>query len=389
MNKGLNGTACEPLEDDGIPCTVPQCLGESIEVEGVTIGVSVCVELPDCPQDENLCTFEICDPNSGIVECTSFEVCGGPCVTGCNPETGECTTVANGTACDDEDVCTVDDRCVDGYCEGLAPGDVPTATHTPTEEPTSTPTSTDTYTETPTERPTNTPTPTNTATPTVTVTPTSCGADPALVDPLTSPTGLLQQTITGEARLTGARVVRVTSDAGLCTPGNVTATSFEAVCDLLPGQTNHIEVCVVNQLCGGDACTTEDRNGQPLEVVQLSPTETATPTESPTLTPTVSPTGTLTPSVTPTTSPTETQAPTLTATISPTPTLGEVCPGDCDGGGTVTVDELVKGVRIALGEAGLDTCPPFDANDDGTVTIDELVKAVRAALEGCSAVMGE
>ncbi len=59
------------------------------------------------------------------------------------------------------------------------------------------------------------------------------------------------------------------------------------------------------------------------------------------------------------------------------------CVGDCDDKGTVTVDELVKGVNIALGTATLDDCDAFDSSNDGTVTVDELVTAVNAALNGC------
>jgi hypothetical protein len=47
------------------------------------------------------------------------------------------------------------------------------------------------------------------------------------------------------------------------------------------------------------------------------------------------------------------------------------------------VDELVRGVRIALGESTLDECPEIDGNGDGDVTIDELVNAVGSALTGC------
>jgi hypothetical protein len=49
----------------------------------------------------------------------------------------------------------------------------------------------------------------------------------------------------------------------------------------------------------------------------------------------------------------------------------------------VTVDELIKGVNIALGSRPLDDCPSFDSSGDGELTIDELVKAVNAALNGC------
>ena len=59
------------------------------------------------------------------------------------------------------------------------------------------------------------------------------------------------------------------------------------------------------------------------------------------------------------------------------------CVGDCDGKGTVTVDELVTGVNIALGSLAMSECGAFDANSDHTVTVDELVSAVNAALNGC------
>jgi hypothetical protein len=61
------------------------------------------------------------------------------------------------------------------------------------------------------------------------------------------------------------------------------------------------------------------------------------------------------------------------------------CLGDCDGQSGVTVDEIVKGVDIALGAAPLDTCAQFDADRSGTVVITELVKAVNNALHGCTA----
>jgi hypothetical protein len=59
------------------------------------------------------------------------------------------------------------------------------------------------------------------------------------------------------------------------------------------------------------------------------------------------------------------------------------CPGDCSGDTLVTVDELVTGVRIALGSAQLNACAAFDMDRSGTVTVDELVAAVNAALHGC------
>jgi hypothetical protein len=59
------------------------------------------------------------------------------------------------------------------------------------------------------------------------------------------------------------------------------------------------------------------------------------------------------------------------------------CEGDCDGGGTVSIDELVTAVSIALGTATVDSCTAADRDGDGNVSIAELVAAVGAALNGC------
>jgi hypothetical protein len=61
------------------------------------------------------------------------------------------------------------------------------------------------------------------------------------------------------------------------------------------------------------------------------------------------------------------------------------CTGDCDRSGGVTVDELVIGVTIALGNEDPSVCPAFDEDDSGSVTVDELVAAVNNALNGCPA----
>lgn len=60
------------------------------------------------------------------------------------------------------------------------------------------------------------------------------------------------------------------------------------------------------------------------------------------------------------------------------------CPGDCDGDGAVTVDELIRGVALALGEE-TGRCSVVDANGDQQVTIDELTAAVGTALASCPA----
>ncbi len=60
------------------------------------------------------------------------------------------------------------------------------------------------------------------------------------------------------------------------------------------------------------------------------------------------------------------------------------CVGDCNGDGTVAINELILGVDIALGEADVTACPAIDANDDLTVSINELILAVDSALSGCT-----
>ncbi|HSP99981.1 MAG TPA: hypothetical protein VL049_22385 [Candidatus Dormibacteraeota bacterium] len=66
--------------------------------------------------------------------------------------------------------------------------------------------------------------------------------------------------------------------------------------------------------------------------------------------------------------------------------LTAACVGDCNGDRRVTIDELVRGVDLALGGAGAPTCTALDSNGSGDVQIEELVTAVNAALEGCSGV---
>jgi Ca2+-binding EF-hand superfamily protein len=55
-------------------------------------------------------------------------------------------------------------------------------------------------------------------------------------------------------------------------------------------------------------------------------------------------------------------------------------PGDCNGDGQVTINELILGVNIALGSLPITDCPAFDTNGDGEVSIDELIAAVNVAL---------
>ena len=107
-----------------------------------------------------------------------------------------------------------------------------------------------------------------------------------------------------------------------------------------------------------------------ISVVSLS-------TPTPTATDTPVPTDTETPTATPTN-------PTVEATPTPTSQGGGGCTGDCDSSDSVTVDEIVRGVNIALGNRPVEDCLKFDRDDSGTVTVDEIVDAIANALNGCA-----
>ena len=63
----------------------------------------------------------------------------------------------------------------------------------------------------------------------------------------------------------------------------------------------------------------------------------------------------------------------------------DVCVGDCDGNGMVSIAELLTGVNIAFDPGQLARCPAFDLNVDGGVAINELLGAVNGAVQGCRA----
>jgi glucose/arabinose dehydrogenase len=108
-------------------------------------------------------------------------------------------------------------------------------------------------------------------------------------------------------------------------------------------------------------------------------TATPTATQLPTFTPP--------PTATATDTPTAVDTPTASATPAASPTRSAPppapCPADCNGDGTVDVNELVIAVGIGLGDASLSECPAADADGDGTVTIGDLVAGVNALLAGC------
>jgi len=187
------------------------------------------------------------------------------------------------------------------------------------KNPTPTPTATSTVTLTPTETTTPTATPTATSTPTC---PPPSTPEPLWVDPVMSPTFALTQTVT--VYLGRGRTVTVRSEAGTAVVNGFfdayTNPAYVTI-NLLPDTTHHLEVTGLVEYAPGcfyTLRTTSDRNGNPLIIVQQSPTPTVTPTETPTVTPTATPTET--PTATPTDTPTTTSTPTATTTDTPTTT---------------------------------------------------------------------
>lgn len=141
---------------------------------------------------------------------------------------------------------------------------------------------------------TGTPTPTPSSTPSPTF--TSCRGDLPAVEPVTSPTDLLEQTISFCGRIVESSFMTVSggvgptpqiTSGGHCAvpcpnPGN--ASCNKATVHLAPNQTTFLTVCQGNLTCGAGGCVTVDRLGNALEILQVEPTPSVTPTA--TLTPT-------------------------------------------------------------------------------------------------------
>jgi hypothetical protein len=69
--------------------------------------------------------------------------------------------------------------------------------------------------------------------------------------------------------------------------------------------------------------------------------------------------------------------------VAAPPSARAVCTGDCNNDGTVSVNELITGVNVALGRMPMTACTAFDSGGDAKVSVAELISGVRAALEGC------
>jgi hypothetical protein len=170
----------------------------------------------------------------------------------------------------------------------------------------------------------------------------------------------------------------VCDDDNLFCNGKVQCGRSGGLCILLPTP------CAEDDTCdeANDTCLTPFGTATPAlntpvaTATAVAPTPTGTQAvPTPTGTQAV-PTPTSTPNA-PTPTPTSDRTP-----PTPTPT-GQACTGDCNGDGSVAVNELVLGVNLALNRQPLSACPAFDANRDDGVAVNELVAAVRNTLNGC------
>lgn len=61
----------------------------------------------------------------------------------------------------------------------------------------------------------------------------------------------------------------------------------------------------------------------------------------------------------------------------------DTCPGDCNQDCSVTVDEILHCLNLALDPVATPPCAACDPDDTGAVTVDAILRAVTAALSGC------
>ena len=279
----------------------------------------------------------------------------------------------------------------------LSPTAAPSSTSTETPSAPLTATQTFSSTQPATPSPTRTATVTPSATSTVSPTRTSTNT------PTLTPVATTTTTATTTPSATNASTQTSTSTGTQTQTPSPSATPSTSATSTVT--TTRTETPFSTQPATASPTPTRTSTATPRPTLTLSATftvtatKTSTDTPAPTHTATYTRTRTPAPSDTPIATPTIAETPTKTATSTlPQATIGTLtpkkaqrptrtpapCVGDCDDDGTVTIDELLRGVNIALGNAVVGECPAFDCNDNSSVTIDCLVKAVNAALNGCT-----
>jgi hypothetical protein len=119
----------------------------------------------------------------------------------------------------------------------------------------------------------------------------------------------------------------------------------------------------------------EDMGWIPAGAVPPTPTATASATSTPTATRSATRTATSPPSPTPTR--------TLTPTATHTVKRRETCTTDCNGDGSVSINEVQLVANIYLAVSTVANCPSADVGADGEVSIQEVQRASNEYLRGC------
>ena len=105
--------------DDGDPCMVNICSEDGVCAVAQADDGTSCDDGDACTQADT-CQAGVCTGADPVV-CEASDQCHGAGV--CDPTTGMCSDPAleDGTACDDEDLCTRADTCQAGVCTGADP----------------------------------------------------------------------------------------------------------------------------------------------------------------------------------------------------------------------------------------------------------------------------
>jgi hypothetical protein len=242
---GVNISICigTPV-DDGTPCALlPHCFTSGQCSSGECMGST-----PVTCADDDPCTADFCNPQDG--QCLHPPQCvTSDCVTSNSCDAGgTCHPVfaQNGKGCNNGNVCTGNDQCMNGECLGtpiekITPGG---ATATPSQTPTATPpASTATPTLVPTEVVTETPTgvPGETATPTELV-----EASPT---PTTVPTAVCvgdcnsSNDVTVDELLTMVNIALGNADVSTCLPGDANHDNQITIDEILTAVNNALNGC--------------------------------------------------------------------------------------------------------------------------------------------------
>jgi hypothetical protein len=73
----------------------------------------------------------------------------------------------------------------------------------------------------------------------------------------------------------------------------------------------------------------------------------------------------------------------LAVLSAPAGARAQLCAGDCNRDGLVSINELITAVNIALGNSPLSGCRVTDLDGNGRLEVNELIAAVNDALAGC------